>query len=136
MAELSRIGVAIDSDLLAKFDSHINARGYTNRSEAFRDLIREELVERAAEEPNREVLGTVTLIYDHHVRQLADRLTDIQHEYHHSIISTMHVHLDHNHCLEVLAVKGPAADVKRMADALISNKGVKHGRLTIAGAGV
>jgi CopG family nickel-responsive transcriptional regulator len=136
MAELSRIGVAIDSDLLAKFDSHIGARGYTNRSEAFRDLIREELVEGAAEEPDRELLGTVTLIYDHHVRQLSDRLTDIQHEHHHNIISTMHVHLDHDNCLEVLAVRGRAADIKKMADALISNKGVKHGRLTIAGAGV
>lgn len=134
MGELSRIGVAIDSDLLDKFDRHIATRGYTNRSEAFRDLIREELVQQASEDPDSYVVGTVTLVYDHHVRMLSDRLTDLQHDSHHNIVSTMHVHLDHDNCLEVLAVKGRVVDVKRIADALISTKGVKHGRLIITGA--
>lgn len=134
MGELSRIGVAIDSDLLEKFDEHISRRGYTNRSEAFRDLIREELVQEASESPDQVVVGSVTLIYNHHVRLLSDRLTDLQHEAHHNILSTMHVHLDHDNCLEVVVVKGRAEDVRRVADALISTKGVKHGRLTITGA--
>ena len=134
MADLSRIGVAIDSDLLGKFDRHIARRGYTNRSEAFRDLIRDELVQEASESPEHPVVGTVTLIYDHHVRMLADKLTDLQHEAFHNVLSTLHVHLDHDNCLEVLVVRGRAQDVRRIADALISTKGVKHGRLTITGA--
>ena len=134
MGELSRIGVAIDSELLERFDQHIAARGYTNRSEAFRDMIRDELVQQASESPDQPVVGTVTLVYNHHVRMLSDRLTDLQHEAHHNVLSTMHVHLDHDNCLEVLVVKGRAADVRRIADALISTKGVRHGRLAITGA--
>ena len=135
MSDLSRIGVAIDAGLLEKFDKLIGGRGYTNRSEAFRDMIRDELVETAAEEPDRDVVGTVTLVYDHHVRMLSDKLTDIQHDHYHHILSTLHVHLDHDHCLEVLVVRGQAGLVKKIADALISTKGVKHGRLTITTSG-
>ncbi len=135
MGDLSRIGVAIDTDLLDKFDGLIAQRGYTNRSEAFRDLIRDELVEKAWESPDSQVVGTVTLVYDHHVRMLSDKLTDIQHDFHRSILSTLHVHLDHDNCLEVLVVRGKAADVRKVADALISTKGVKHGRLTITTSG-
>jgi CopG family nickel-responsive transcriptional regulator len=135
MGELSRIGVAIDSDLLARFDDLIGRRGYTNRSEAFRDLIRDELVEEAWESPERKVVGTVSIVYDHHVRQLSDRLTDLQHEFFHHVLSTLHVHLDHDHCLEVLVVRGKAAEVKKLADTLIATKGVKHGRLTITTSG-
>ena len=135
MGELSRIGVAIDEELLEKFDRLIAERGYTNRSEAFRDLIRDELVEKTWESPESQVVGTVTLVYDHHVRLLNEKLTDIQHEFHHSILSTLHVHLDHDHCLEVLVVKGRARDVTKVADVLISTKGVKHGRLTITTTG-
>lgn len=131
MSELSRIGVAIDSELLARFDQHIQRRGYTNRSEAFRDLIREALIEQTAEEPESVVVGTLTLVYDHHVRQLSDRLTAMQHDHFHLVLSTLHVHLDHHNCLEVLILKGKAAAVQKMADALISTKGVLHGRLTI-----
>jgi CopG family nickel-responsive transcriptional regulator len=134
MGELSRIGVAIDSDLLETFDEHIGRRGYTNRSEAFRDLIRQDLVEHASESPEARVIGTITLVYDHHVRMLSDRLTDLQHDAHHIILSTLHVHLDHDNCLEVIVVKGKSGDVHRVADALISTKGVKLGRLTITGA--
>lgn len=134
MPELNRIGVAIDSDLLEQFDRHIARRGYSNRSEAFRDLIRDELVEEASESPESKVIGTVTLIYDHHVRMLNDKLIDMQHDSYHNILSTMHVHLDHDNCLEVLVVKGKSKDVRKIADALISTKGVKHGRLAITGA--
>lgn len=134
MGELSRIGVAIDSDLLEKFDRLIAARGYTNRSEAFRDMIREELVDAASEDPEGEVVGSVTLVYDHHVRMLSDKLTDMQHDHFHHILSTLHVHLDHDNCLEVLVLRGQAAQVRRLAEALISTKGVKHGRLAITAA--
>ena len=135
MSELSRIGVAIESDLLAKFDALIARRGYTNRSEAFRDLIREELIEKAWESPDSKVVGTVTIVYDHHVRLLNEKLTDLQHEFYHHILSTLHVHLDHDNCLEVLVVRGRAAEVRKIADSLISTKGVKHGRLTITTSG-
>ena len=135
MSELSRIGVAIDSDLLEQFDLLIARRGYTNRSEAFRDLIRDELVQKSWESPESNVVGTVTLVYDHHVRMLSEKLTDLQHEFHRSILSTLHVHLDHDNCLEVLVVRGKAGAVRKIADALISTKGVKNGRLTITTSG-
>ena len=135
MGQLSRIGVAIDSELLEKFDKLIEGRGYTNRSEAFRDLIREELVQKKWENLDQLVVGTVTLVYDHHVRMLSEKLTNIQHDFHHNILSTLHVHLDHDNCLEVLVVKGKAKDVQKVADALISTKGVKHGRLTLTTSG-
>src|SRR3954465_4817705 len=108
MSDLARIGVAIDSDLLQKFDSLIAERGYTNRSEAFRDIIRDELVRKSWESGDGEVVGTVTLVYDHHVRMLGEKLTDLQHDHHQNILSTIHVHLDHDNCLEVLIVKGKA----------------------------
>jgi CopG family nickel-responsive transcriptional regulator len=135
MSQLSRIGVAIDSDLLQKFDDLIARRGYTNRSEAFRDLIRDELVERTWERPDSHVVATVTLVYDHHVRLLSEKLTELQHETYHHVLSTLHVHLDHDHCLEVLVLRGKAAPVRKLAEALISTKGVKHGRLTITTTG-
>ena len=135
MSELARIGVAIDSDLLTKFDALIAGRSYQNRSEAFRDLIREALVETAWKSPDSIVVGTVTMVYDHHVRMLADRLIEMQHEQHELVLSTLHVHLDHDNCLEVLVVKGKVSQVRRLADALISTKGVKHGQLTITTSG-
>jgi CopG family transcriptional regulator, nickel-responsive regulator len=135
MGELSRIGVAIDADLLKKFDRLIAKRGYTNRSEAFRDLIRDDLVEKEWESPERNVVGTVSIVYDHHVRMLNEKLTDIQHDYYHHILSTLHVHLDHDHCLEVLVVRGKAAEVQKIADSLISTRGVKHGKLSITTTG-
>lgn len=135
MSELARIGVAIDSDLLQKFDALIGDRGYTNRSEAFRDLIREELVRKSWNDGEADVVGTVTLVYDHHVRMLSEKLTDLQHDHHKNILSTVHVHLDHDNCLEVLIVKGKGKDVKKIAEALISTKGVKHGGLTVTTTG-
>jgi CopG family nickel-responsive transcriptional regulator len=127
--------VAIDTGLLEKFDRLIAGRGYTNRSEAFRDMIREELVEQSWESPESQVVGTVTLVYDHHARLLGEKLTGIQHEYHHSVLSTLHVHLDHDLCLEVIVIRGKAGAVRSLADALISTKGVKHGRLTLTTSG-
>lgn len=135
MSELSRIGVAINSALLAKFDDLIAKRGYTNRSEAFRDLIRDELIQKTWESPESEVVGTVTLVYDHHVRMLNEKLTDMQHDHHEHILSTLHVHLDHDNCLEVLVVKGKARHVQAIAEKLISTKGVKHGRLILTTSG-
>lgn len=132
---LSRIGVAINTDLLEKFDRLIRRRGYSNRSEAFRDLIREELVEQAWESPESLVVGAVTLVYDHHVRLLNEKLVELQHEHYNHILSTLHVHLDHDHCLEVLIVRGKTQVVRKIADTLIATKGVKHGRLTIATTG-
>ena len=135
MSELSRIGVAIDTGLLERFDRLIAGRGYTNRSEAFRDMIREELVEQSWESPESHVVGTVTLVYDHHARLLGEKLTGIQHEYHRSVLSTLHVHLDHDLCLEVIVIRGKAGAVRSLADALISTKGVKHGQLTLTTSG-
>lgn len=135
MGELARIGVAIDEDLLKKFDELNGRRGYTNRSEAFRDLIRDALIQEAAAAPESEVVGTLTLVYDHHVRMLQERLTELQHEHHEEIISTLHVHLDHHHCLEVLVLRGKSDRVREIGDRLIATKGVEHGRLTLTSAG-
>jgi CopG family nickel-responsive transcriptional regulator len=132
MGDLSRIGVAIDSDLLRRFDRFIARKGYENRSEAFRDLIRERLVGSAVVSPGAFVVGTVTLIYDHHTRLLPEKLTDLQHEHHDVIISTLHAHLDHDSCLEVVVLRGKSKDVQKLADLLISTKGVQHGRLVMS----
>ncbi len=135
MSDLCRIGVAIDEDLLGQFDGMLERKGYSNRSEAFRDLIRDALVREETTDPEREAVGTLTLVYDHHVRQLADKLTDMQHDHFREIISTLHVHMDHDNCLEVLVLRGRAGAIRRIADKLVSTKGVKHGRLTLTTAG-
>lgn len=135
MPELARIGVAIPADLLASFDQQIERRGYQNRSEAFRDLIRDSLIRESVSAPNAPAVGTLTLIYDHHVRQLSDKLTEFQHDHHHQIVSTIHVHLDHHSCLEVLLLKGKAKDLQAMADKMISMHGIQHGRLMLTVAG-
>ena len=132
MEELTRIGVAIGSDLLARFDRFIAKQGYTNRSEALRDLIRDRLVAGAVGDPDTPVVGTVTLIYDHHSRLLPEKLMDLQHDHHDLIISTTHAHLDHHTCLEVVVVKGPSKRVQKLADLLIGAKGVQHGRLVMS----
>jgi CopG family nickel-responsive transcriptional regulator len=129
--ELSRIGVAIPKDLLEQFDRSISERGYANRSEAFRDLIRDGLIQEKAALPNQEVVGTLTLVYNHHIRQLSDRLTGMQHDHHHQIVCSLHVHLDHANCLEVLVLRGKAEGVRGIADRLIAAKGIHHGKLTI-----
>ena len=131
MGILSRIGIALDSDLLKRFDSSIEQRGYTNRSEAFRDLIRDRLVTEKTAEPDSTVVGTVTLIYDHHAHGITEKLTEAQHAHHKLVVSTSHAHLDHDSCLEVLIVHGKSAQVTQFADLLIGFKGVQHGRLVM-----
>jgi CopG family transcriptional regulator, nickel-responsive regulator len=132
MGELSRIGVSIDSDLLRRFDSFIADKGYENRSEAFRDLIRDQLVGSAVVAGNSLVVGSVTLIYDHHTRLLPEKLGELQHESHAIVVSTLHVHLDYDRCLEVVVLRGKSRDVQKLADRLISTKGVQHGRLVMS----
>jgi len=135
MADLTRSGISIDQDLLTRFDQLIEDKGYANRSEAIRDLIRAALVEQECQQDEGETVGTVTLVYDHHTRDLADKLTDHQHSHHDAIVSALHVHLDAHHCLEVVVVRGPSRKVKRLADELIGTKGVKHGKLTMTTTG-
>jgi len=132
MAQTSRIGVSLDSQLLDRFDKFIAGRGYDNRSEAFRDLIRDRLVESAVVASRASVVGTVTLIYDHHTRLLPEKLADLQHQHHEVIISTLHAHLDHDTCLEVVLLRGKSQNVQQLADKLISTKGVRHGRLVMS----
>ena len=135
MGETIRFGVSLDSDLLDKFDSLCKEKSYKTRSEAIRDLIRSMLVQRQWENSDGEVAGTLTLVYDHHASGLAQKLTELQHDSHAVILSTMHVHLDHHNCLEVLILKGPGDAIKRLSDRLISTKGVKHGKLTLTTTG-
>lgn len=135
MAELARIGIALPEDLLDEFDKLIARRGYTNRSEAFRDLIRNELVGEISGSPNSEVYGAITLVYDHHARLLLDKLNNLQHQYYSAIMSSVHVHLDHDNCLEVILVRGKSSLVQKLANSLIATKGVKHGRFSLTASG-
>lgn len=130
-----RFGISMDEQLLESFDRLIDQKGYANRSEAIRDLIRAALVQLQWEEGDKESVGTVTLVYDHHVRDLSDKLMEHQHSHHDQIVSALHVHLDAHTCLEVLVVRGKARDVRRIADELIGVKGVKHGELVMTGTG-
>jgi len=125
----------MESSLLERFDALVRERGYANRSEAIRDIIRDVLVERQWEDEGTEVAGTITLVYDHHVNGLSDLLNDLQHEHYRSILSTMHIHLDEHNCLEVLVVKGRAGELRRIAERLIATRGVKHGKLTLTSTG-
>lgn len=131
MGFLTRIGIALDSELLRRFDRSIARSGYTNRSEAFRDLIRDRLVTEQTAAPEATVVGTVTLIYDHHSHGVSEKLTELQHAHHELVVSTSHAHLDHDSCLEVLIVHGKSAKVEKFADLLIGLKGVQHGRLVM-----
>ncbi len=129
---LLRAGVAIDSDLLKRFDRFIRSEGYENRSEAIRDLIRDRLNQSSLRLDTAFVVGTITLIYNHHSRLLPDRLMELQHRYHDLIISTVHSHLDHDMCLEAVVVRGVLKRVQELADRLISIKGVQHGKLVMS----
>lgn len=137
MSDIVRFGISMDVHLLDQFDRLIQKRGYSNRSEAIRDLVREQLVQEEwrEEEPSGKTVGTITLIFDHHKRELMDHMTKHQHQHHDSVMSSMHVHLDHDNCLEVLAVRGSANDIKKLANDLISKKGVKHGKLVMTSMG-
>lgn len=130
-----RFGISLENTLLDRFDTRIRKKGYANRSEAIRDLIRDSLVSEEWESSTAETVGTLTIVYSHDVRELTDTLTDLQHHHHNAIISSMHVHLDEHNCLEVIIVKGRAKDIKSIADRLIGTKGVKHGKLTVTTTG-
>jgi CopG family nickel-responsive transcriptional regulator len=133
MDKVTRIGVSLEPDLLKKFDGLIKKKGYGTRSKAVRDLIRKELVREVAVAENKQVYGTITMVYDHHVGGVTDKLLTYQHDYRDNIMTTSHVHLDHDNCLEVVVVKGKARSVKEMADKITSIRGVRHGELSITG---
>ena len=133
MSDVYRFGVSLEKSLIEAFDLHIKAQQYKNRSEAIRDLIREELLRKKWTEGGS-VAGAIIMSYDHHKRELVSKLLDIQHDFHDIIISTQHVHLDHDHCLEVIAVKGNAADVEKLSNGLKALVGVKHVSLSVSSA--
>jgi len=135
MTKTIRFGMSIDERLLSRFDDLISDKGYANRSEAIRDLIRNTLVNDQWENNDEDTIGTVTLVYDHHIRELSDKLIDHQHTHYKHIISSMHVHMDHDHCLEVVVLKGKPSEIKKISDTLIGAKGVKHGKLVATTAG-
>lgn len=116
---------------MRQFDAMVGEKGYTNRSPAIADMIRDQLVVPRRQSLCGEIAGTITLVYDHHKHGLQESLTNVQHDHDRTIISTLHAHLDHHNCLEVLVTRGQAGEIKRMADHLIASKGVKHGKLTI-----
>ena len=135
MKDAIRFGVSMSRDLLKSFDQLIKTTGYRNRSEAIRDLIRERLVHQEWQTANQKTVGTITLVYSHEVHELSEVLTGLQHKYHKQIVSTMHIHLDKHNCLEVLVVRGKGTEIKKIADKLLSTKGVKHGGLTTTTSG-
>jgi CopG family nickel-responsive transcriptional regulator len=135
LAGVTRFGVSLDEKLLAKFDRLIGGKGYANRSEAIRDLIRDSIVKEQWELGDADAVGTLTLVYDHETRELEERLTELQHAHYQAIVSTLHVHLDAHHCLEVLILRGKAALLKSIADRLIGTRGVKHGTFSATAEG-
>lgn len=135
MSEVVRFGVSTDERLLERFDALITEKGYVNRSEAVRDLIRGALVDDEWSRGDTQAVGTVTLVYDHHSTDLSDKLTEHQHSHHEEIISTLHIHLDSHNCLEVVVLRGMSREIKRIADGLIGTKGVKHGKFVASTTG-
>jgi CopG family nickel-responsive transcriptional regulator len=133
MSDVSRFGVSVEDELLKSFDRLITEQGYPNRSEALRDLMRDALVRARLEtHPNAAaVLGTLTLVYDHHASELTDRMAGIQHDHHELVVSVLHVHISHDDCMEVIVLRGTAGEVREIADSLLSLKGVKHGKLFV-----
>lgn len=132
---VARISVSLPQKLLNQYDEMVKEKGYDDRSPAVADMMRAQLVEHREKTGNGEIAGTITLVYDHHTQHVQEALTEIQHDHHDVIVSTMHVHLDHHNCLEVLVVRGKATQIKKIADELIAAKGVKHGKLTVTSTG-
>jgi CopG family transcriptional regulator, nickel-responsive regulator len=136
MGKLVRFGVAMDEDLLGRFDELVARRGIaTNRSEAVRDLVRDALVDEQWEAPDEEIVGTITMVFDHHANDLAEKLDSLQHAHHDKVVSSMHVHLDAHNCLEVIVVRGRSGDIRTIAEAILGTKGVKHGKLVTTTTG-
>jgi CopG family nickel-responsive transcriptional regulator len=137
VGSLARFSVAMDEDLLARFDDLVGRRGSgVNRSEAVRDLVRDALVDAEWEDSSGEIVGTITMVFDHHASDLSDKLDALQHAHHERIVSSMHVHLDAHNCLEVIVVRGTSGQVRAIADGLLGTKGVKHGKLVSTTTGV
>ena len=132
---LARFGVSIDETLAKKFDQMIKKKGYANRSEAVRDLMRDSLVDDEWKDSENEVVGVVTVVYDHEQRELSHQLIHIQHHFGQAMVSTLHIHLDDNNCLEAVVLKGKSGEIRRVAEQLISAKGVKHGKLVATSTG-
>ncbi|MBN2338669.1 MAG: nickel-responsive transcriptional regulator NikR [Acidobacteria bacterium] len=130
MSSLIRTGISLEKELLERFDRLIEQKGYQNRSEAIRDLVRDHFVQEEVAS-NREVVGTLTLVYDHHQPKLSEQLIEAQHDYTGQVLATTHVHLDHHNCLEVIILKGRGTDVKTFSDRLLSLRGVQHGKLVL-----
>ena len=135
MGETVRFGVSLDADLLAKFDALCDRQGCPSRSEALRDIIRDTLVQDSLRSDNADAAGVLTLVYDHHVRDLSRKLNERQHDDYNVVVASLHVHLDHHHCLEILVLKGPAGQLRVLADQLRSIRGVKHGTFSITAIG-
>jgi len=136
MGKLVRFGIAMDEDLLGRFDELVSRRGIAaNRSEAVRDLVRDALVDEQWEAPDEEIVGTITMVFDHHANDLAEKLDSLQHAHHDKVVSSMHVHLDAHNCLEVIVVRGRSGDIRSIAEAILGTKGVKHGKLVTTTTG-
>jgi len=135
MTNIKRFGISMEKELLSKLDRIVRLKGYANRSEALRDFTREHLVEEQWKDRKKDVVGTLTLVYDHHARLLSDKLTDIQHDHHQNIIASTHIHLDAHNCAEVIILKGKGDIISSIADRLIATKGVKHGKLVMTSTG-
>lgn len=129
---LTRFGVSMDRELLNKFDKLIETKGYKNRSEAVRDLVRDALVKQTWEDDNQFVAGSILIFYDHHQRNLIEEITEIQHDYHDQILGTTHFHIDKHNCLELIIIRGKAKDLQLLSDQLISLKGVNYGKFTVS----
>lgn len=133
-SDLTRFSISIEADLLARFLRLARKHGWENRSEAIRNIMRDALV-REEWSGDEEIVGTITIVYDHHRRELGERLTEIQHDHHQAVLAETHIHLDHDNCLEMIAVRGTATEVQKIADALIGARGVKHGKLSATTSG-
>ena len=131
---LTRVSISLENTLLDAFDSLIQAKGYNNRSEAIRDLIRAHLMREQAPSDLGEQVAVVSLVYDHHARELAAKLIDKQHHHHNLVVSTLHVHLGHRHCLEVSILRGPGAEVRHLGEELLATRGVLHGEFLFTGS--
>lgn len=131
MKKITRFGVSIEPELLKKFDNIIKQKGYTNRSEAIRDLIRVNIIEESIKKPNSTSIGTLTIIYEHHIGNLTNNLLKIQHDHHNEILSTIHIHIDHDNCLEVLVLKGKTEKIMKLSENIKSLKGIKHGEMVL-----
>lgn len=131
---LKRFSISLEENLLEIFDKHIRARSYTNRSEAIRDLIRKAFVKKEWQ-ADKQVMGVISLVYDHHQHKLQDKVTEVQHDYHHHIVSTTHVHMDHDNCLEVIIVRGKANEIQELSDRLTALRGVRDGHLAMSSTG-